>query len=93
MNDIQYDKELIEKAMDEVVKSDTIKNNDFFDIVGMVAEHLDCICIDKDMHYYLYINKNGEIEGEDTYVFDKIMNLMIRYGYIKLLKNRRKELK
>jgi hypothetical protein len=93
MNDIQYDKELIEKAMDEVVKSDTIKNNDFFDIVGMVAEHLDCICIDKDRHCYLYINKNGEIEGEDTYVFDKIMNLMIRYGYIKLLKNRRKELK
>jgi hypothetical protein len=29
MNDIQYDKELIEKAMDEVMTPETIKNNDF----------------------------------------------------------------
>jgi|LakMenEpi03Aug12_release.lakeMendotaPanAssembly.Ray.scaffolds.fasta_scaffold305284_1 hypothetical protein len=91
MGGIEYDKNLIIKAMEEVVTYETIKTNDFYDIVGMVAERLNCMCIDKDRHYYLYINKNGALEGEDTYVFDKIMNLMVKHGYINLLNKRRKQ--
>lgn len=88
MGEIEYDRDLIKKAMEEVVTHKTLKNNDLFDIVGMVAERLNCICIDKDAYQYLYINQNGELEGEDTQVFDKIMNLMFKCGYIKLLRAR-----
>jgi hypothetical protein len=88
MGGIEYDKHLVVKAMEEVMTYDTIKSNYFLDIVGMVAERLNCVCIDKDNHYYMYINHDGELSGDGTYVFNKIMNLMMKYGYKELLKKR-----
>lgn len=88
MGGIEYDKRLVIKAMEEVMTYDTIKSNYFLDIVGMVVERLNCVCIDKDNHYYMYINQDGELSGEGTYVFNKIMNLMMKYGYKELLKKR-----
>ena len=73
MSDIEYNKDLINRVLDDIVTYDTLTKNNPHTVFGMVAERLNCICIDKDYSEYIYINQKGEIE--DKNIFEKVRKL------------------
>ena len=80
MSDIEYDKDLINKVLDEIVTYENLTANDPHTVFGMVAERLNCICIDKDYSEYIYINQKGEIELKN--ILDKVRKLSYKYGFV-----------
>lgn len=85
MSDIEYDKDLINKVLDEIVTYDILTTNDPHTVFGMIAEKLNCICIDKDHSEYIYINQKGEIENKN--IFEKVRKLSYKYGFVDRIRN------
>lgn len=81
MSDIETNKKLINDTLDEIITYDTLKNNELIAIFGMIAERLNCVCIDKDSLEYLYINNDGEIEDGDD-IFDRVIHIAYKYGFV-----------
>lgn len=80
MSDIEYDKDLINKVLDEVVTYETLINNPPDIVFGMIAERLNCVCIDEDHSDYIYINQKGEVE--DKNILGKIEKIAYKYGFV-----------
>jgi hypothetical protein len=85
MSDIETNKKLINDTLDEIITYETLKNNDLLVIFGMIAERLNCVCIDEDSLDYLYINNRGEIEDGDD-IFDRVVQIACKYGFIDRVK-------
>ena len=80
MSDIEYDKDLINRVLDEVVTYEILTTHSPHTVFGMVAERLNCVCIDNDYSEYIYINQKGEIE--DRNIFEKVRKLSYKYGFV-----------
>ena len=78
MSDIEHDKNLIKNVLDELITYENITLYDPITFFGMVAEQLNCICIDKENLLYAYINQQGEIEDD---ILNKVINIAYKYGY------------
>jgi hypothetical protein len=76
MSDLE--RKIVESVLDELVTYENVRKLDPMGFFGMVAERLDCVCIDEENLLYLYINREGEIEDD---VLNKIIKLCYKYGY------------
>ena len=82
MSDLSLYSQRIKEVMDELVTYENITKNDPIEFFGMIAERLNCVCIDKENLQYIYINGKGEIEGGcDMYILNKVIKLAMKNGY------------
>ena len=79
MSDIEYDKKLIRDLLEELITYENITENDPLTFFGMIAERLNCVCIDRENLLYMYINQAGEIEDDD--ILNKVIRVVKKYGY------------
>jgi hypothetical protein len=82
MSDLHLDSQRVKDVLDELVTYENITTYDPLTFFGMVAEKLNCVCIDKENLLYAYINQQGEIEdGCDMYILNKVIKIIYKYGY------------
>jgi hypothetical protein len=72
------DRRTIENVLDELVTYENVKRLDPMEFFGMIAESLNCVCINDKNFLYVYINGKGEIEDD---VLNKIIKMCYKYGY------------
>lgn len=82
MSDLGLNSQLVKDVMDELITYENITKNDPIEFFGMIAERLNCVCVDKENFQYTYTNGKGDVEkGCDMYILNKVIKLAMKYGY------------
>jgi len=80
MSDLHLKGQLVKDVLDELITYDNITTYNPITFFGMVAERLNCVCIDKENFQYIYINQQGDIE-DDCDILNKVIKISMKYGY------------